>query len=74
MTNKDNNRDAMTRSEAGQKGGEKTSQTHDKEFYEDIGEKGGEKTSQTHDKEFYEDIGQKGGEHNSKNNTQNNKR
>jgi hypothetical protein len=45
MTNKDNNRDAMTRSEAGQKGGEKTSQTHDKEFYEDIGQKGGEHNS-----------------------------
>ncbi|WP_332271373.1 KGG domain-containing protein [Staphylococcus gallinarum] len=30
----------------GQKGGEKTSQEHDKEFYQDIGQKGGEKRAQ----------------------------
>jgi len=29
--------------EAGRKGGEKTSQTHGREFYEEIGHKGGQK-------------------------------
>jgi general stress protein YciG len=32
----------MTVREAGKKGGEATSQTHGKEFYEEIGRKGGE--------------------------------
>ena len=52
----------MTVEEAGRKGGEKTSETHGKEFYEEIGHKGGEKTSETHGKEFYEKIGHKGGQ------------
>ncbi len=38
--NKDNKN--MTVSEAGRMGGEKTSETHDKEFYQEIGHKGGE--------------------------------
>jgi len=33
----------MTVEEAGRKGGEKTAQTHDREFYEEIGQKGGQK-------------------------------
>ncbi len=33
----------MTVKEAGHKGGEKTAETHGKEFYEEIGHKGGEK-------------------------------
>ncbi len=32
----------MSVKEAGHKGGEKTSETHGKEFYEEIGHKGGE--------------------------------
>jgi general stress protein YciG len=32
----------MTVSEAGRMGGEKTAETHDREFYEEIGHKGGE--------------------------------
>ncbi len=52
----------MTVKEAGHKGGEKTAETHGKEFYEQIGHKGGEKTAETHGKEFYEQIGHKGGE------------
>lgn len=56
------NDNGMSREEAGQKGGETTSKTHDKEFYQDIGQKGGEATADSHGKEFYEDIGQKGGE------------
>jgi len=52
----------MTVREAGQKGGEETSKSHGKEFYEEIGHKGGEKTAKTHGHEFYEEIGHKGGE------------
>ncbi|SEI10702.1 hypothetical protein SAMN05192559_11292, partial [Halobacillus karajensis] len=62
MAKQNNNNRNMTVEEAGQKGGNKTSKEHDKEFYQDIGQKGGETTSQEHDKEFYQDIGQKGGE------------
>lgn len=40
---KDDDRGEMTVEEAGRKGGEKTSQTHGREFYEEIGQKGGEK-------------------------------
>ena len=35
----------MSREEAGQKGGEATSASHGKEFYEDIGHKGGQESS-----------------------------
>ncbi|KKQ93958.1 MAG: hypothetical protein UT66_C0018G0029 [candidate division CPR2 bacterium GW2011_GWC1_39_9] len=52
----------MTVEEAGRKGGEKTAQTHDREFYEEIGKKGGDATRDTHGHEFYEEIGQKGGQ------------
>ncbi len=34
---------SMTVAEAGRKGGEKTSETHGREFYEEIGHKGGQK-------------------------------
>ncbi|BAL62970.1 general stress protein (plasmid) [Melissococcus plutonius DAT561] len=57
----------MTRAQAGQRGGEKTAQTHGKNFYEEIGHKGGEKTAQTHDKNFYKENGQKGGQKNCSN-------
>jgi len=36
----------MSVKEAGHKGGEKTAETHGKEFYEEIGHKGGEKGGQ----------------------------
>lgn len=38
--NDDNNK--MGREEAGRMGGEATSRTHDRDFYQEIGEKGGE--------------------------------
>ncbi len=56
-----NNNNNMSRSQAGQKGGNKTAREHDQEFYEDIGQKGGKATSRNHDQDFYEEIGQKGG-------------
>ncbi len=37
-----NNDNKMSREEAGRLGGEATSKSHGKEFYEEIGEKGGE--------------------------------
>lgn len=37
--------DKMSVEEAGRKGGEKTAQTHGREFYQDIGKKGGESRS-----------------------------
>jgi len=36
----------MTVSEAGHMGGERTAETHGREFYEEIGQKGGEKGGQ----------------------------
>ncbi len=36
----------MTVSEAGRMGGEKTAETHGREFYEEIGHKGGQKGGQ----------------------------
>ena len=51
----------MTVAEAGRKGGEKTAETHGREFYEMIGRKGGEKTASERGSEFYSEIGIKGG-------------
>ena len=51
----------MTVAEAGKRGGEKTAETHDKEFYEEIGRKGGEKVAEERGSEFYSEIGTKGG-------------
>ena len=51
----------MTVAEAGKKGGEKTAETHGREFYEEIGRKGGEKVSEERGPEFYSEIGTKGG-------------
>ncbi|KSU83289.1 KGG domain-containing protein [Fictibacillus enclensis] len=56
-----NNDHNMSREEAGKKGGEATSRSHDKEFYQEIGQKGGQATSKAHNRDFYEDIGKKGG-------------
>ncbi|MFA7253606.1 MAG: KGG domain-containing protein [Patescibacteria group bacterium] len=56
----------MTVREAGRKGGQRTSQTHGREFYEEIGHmggaKGGRATSQKYGPEFYSEIGHKGGQ------------
>lgn len=54
----------MSREEAGQKGGEATSKTHGKEFYEDIGHKGGQKSGGNfaNDPERASEAGKKGGE------------
>lgn len=40
---KNNNNGQMSVNEAGRKGGEATSSSHDREFYEQIGEKGGQR-------------------------------
>ncbi len=56
----------MTVEEAGHKGGEKTAETHGKEFYHEIGEKGGHKggeaVKEKYGPEFYSKIGHKGGQ------------
>ena len=51
----------MTVAEAGKRGGERTAQTHGREFYERIGRKGGEKVAAERGSEFYSEIGSKGG-------------
>ncbi len=40
----------MSVSEAGRKGGQKTAQTHGREFYQSIGRKGGESRGKQRDK------------------------
>ncbi len=45
MAKKEGKKGGMTVREAGQKGGEKTAETHGHEFYEKIGQKGGEKVA-----------------------------
>jgi uncharacterized protein len=59
MTDNDD-RQGMSREEAGQKGGEATAREHGPEFYSEIGRKGGEAVSQ--DREHMADIGRKGGQ------------
>jgi len=44
------NDDSMSTREAGQKGGQRTSETHDREFYEQNGQKGGQRVSNLVDK------------------------
>ena len=56
----------MTVAEAGKRGGERTSETHSREFYEQIGRKGGEKVAAERGPEFYSIIGRKGGKGNRK--------
>jgi len=41
-----NQEDTMSVNEAGRRGGEATSQSHGREFYEEIGQKGGQKGGQ----------------------------
>jgi general stress protein YciG len=66
MVEKKEKKGGMTVKEAGHKGGEKTAETHGKEFYQEIGEKGGhkggEKVKEKYGPEFYSKIGHKGGE------------
>jgi general stress protein YciG len=61
MREEERKKGKMTVAEAGRKGGERTAQTHGREFYEEIGRKGGEKVSQERGPEFYSEIGSKGG-------------
>ncbi|MFW3614025.1 general stress protein [Billgrantia antri] len=65
MTDK-RNQGNMSVNEAGKKGGETTSKTHGKGFYEDIGHKGGQQSGGNfaNDPERASEAGQKGG-HNS---------
>ena len=60
------NKGNITVQEAGRKGGTRTSQTHGREFYQEIGHKGGQKggqaTSDKYGPEFYSEIGHKGGQ------------
>lgn len=51
----------MTVAEAGRRGGLKTSETHNEEFYSEIGRKGGSKVSAERGPEYYSRIGTKGG-------------
>jgi general stress protein YciG len=62
MAEKEEKKGSMTVREAGHKGGEKTAETHGKEFYQQIGHKGGEKVAEEKGPGFYSRIGHKGGE------------
>lgn len=42
MASNSDDKGDMSVSEAGQKGGQRTSETHDHEFYSEIGQKGGQ--------------------------------
>ncbi|MHB0851205.1 con-10 family general stress protein [Stutzerimonas nitrititolerans] len=59
-----NERDGMSVNEAGRKGGEATSATHDKEHYQDIGSKGGQNSGGNfaNDPQRASEAGQKGGQ------------
>ena len=43
---KQESKGTMTVQEAGRKGGQKTAQTHGREFYEEIGHKGGQRVKE----------------------------
>jgi len=61
MTDKDGK---MNVSEAGKKGGDATSASHDKEFYQEIGSKGGQNSGGNfaNDREKASEAGRKGGQ------------
>ncbi len=61
MAEKSSDKGAMSVSQAGRKGGQRTAETHGHEFYEEIGRKGGTKVRDVYGHEFYEEIGRKGG-------------
>lgn len=50
----------MTVREAGRRGGTKTSERYNHEFYEEIGKRGGDTTRRYYGREFYSEIGKKG--------------
>ncbi len=54
----------MSVNEAGKKGGEATSASHDKEFYQEIGSKGGQNSGGNfaNDREKASEAGRKGGQ------------
>ncbi|WP_407297525.1 general stress protein [Stutzerimonas zhaodongensis] len=56
--------DSMSVNEAGRKGGEATSETHGKEFYQEIGSKGGQNSGGNfaNDRERASEAGRKGGQ------------
>ncbi len=60
--NQEREKGKMSVGEAGKKGGERTAETHGREFYQEIGHKGGETVSRERGPEFYSEIGKKGGE------------
>ena len=60
-TDEEKRKGKMTVEEAGRMGGEKTSETHGREFYQEIGKKGGDKVAEEKGPEFYSAIGSKGG-------------
>ncbi len=57
-------KEGMSVNEAGRKGGEPTSATHDKEFYQEIGSKGGQNSGGNfaNDPERASEAGRKGGQ------------
>jgi len=59
-----NERDGMSVNEAGREGGEATSASHDKEFYQEIGSKGGQNSGGNfaNDPERASEAGKKGGQ------------
>lgn len=59
-----NERDGMSVNEAGRKGGEATSASRDKEFYQEIGSKGGQNSGGNFasDREKASEAGRKGGQ------------
>jgi len=60
---------SMSVSEAGKKGGEATSATHDKEFYQEIGSQGGQNSGGNfkNDPERAAEAGSKGGQNSGSN-------
>lgn len=66
MAEKRTKKGDMTVREAGHKGGERTAETHDHEFYSEIGHKGGEVggnvVKEKYGPDFYSEIGHKGGQ------------
>ncbi len=57
---RDPNKPPMSPQEAGRLGGNRTAETHGREFFEEIGRKGGEKVAAERGPEFYSEIGAKG--------------
>ena len=56
----ENNKDKITATEAGKKGGLKTLETHGSSYYAKIGKMGGSKLLKEKGPEYYSEIGKKG--------------